>query len=409
MSIKKYIPKFVFKVYHYVLAFVGALIYGFPSSKIKVIGITGTNGKSTTANICSCILEAGGFKVAVMSSISFKIQDEEKVNDLKMTMPGRFKIQKFLKEAVLKKCDYVIIEVTSEGVEQFRHKFINFDIAIMTNLSEEHIESHGGFENYKKAKGKFFKAVKGIHILNKDDPYFEYFNSFLAKKKITYSILEQGDVMAFNVKVGKEDSEFEVRNMKFKTNLLGEFNVYNLLAGIALGLFCQMSLETIKKGVLNVEGISGRMQKVIDFPFSVFIDYAFTPNALEKVYTYLKPDIVVLGACGGGRDKWKRPVLGEIALRHAKQIIITNEDPYDEDPQAIIDEVALKVENAIKIFDRREAIFKALLLAEKGDVVVITGKGSETCIAWENGRREDWNEKQVVLEEFEKIKRLEKN
>lgn len=409
MSIKKYIPKFVFKVYHYILAFVGALIYGFPSSKIKVIGITGTNGKSTTANICSCILEAGGFKVAVMSSISFKIQDEEKVNDLKMTMPGRFKIQKFLKEAVLKKCDYMIIEVTSEGVEQFRHKFIDFDVAIMTNLSEEHIESHGGFENYKKAKGKFFKAVKGIHILNKDDSYFEYFNSFLAKKKITYSILKKGDVMAFNVKVGKEDSEFEVRNIKFKTNLLGEFNVYNLLAGIALGLFCQMSLETIKKGVLNVEGISGRMQKVIDFPFSVFIDYAFTPNALEKVYTYLKPDIVVLGACGGGRDKWKRPVLGEIALRHAKQIIITNEDPYDEDPQAIIDEVALKVENAIKIFDRREAIFKALLLAEKGDVVVITGKGSETCIAWENGRREDWNEKQVVLEEFEKIKRLEKN
>jgi len=405
MRLKKYIPKFVFKIYHHLLAFLGALIYGFPGKKIKVIGITGTNGKSTTANICFKILEEGGCKVAAMSSISFKIGNKEKVNDLKMTMPGRFKIQQFLREAVKEKCDYIIIEVTSEGIEQFRHKFIDFDVAIFTNLSKEHIESHGGFDNYKNAKGKFFDAVKGIHILNKDDPHFDYFNSFSAKEKRMYSILKESDVQAKNILVEKEFSEFEVKGVRFKTNLLGEFNIYNCLSVIALGEFYGISFENIKKGIEKVRGIPGRMEKVIDKPFSVFIDYAFTPNALEKVYHYLKPEIVVLGSCGGGRDKWKRPVLGEIALKYAKHIIVTNEDPYDEDPQQIIDSVALNVKDAIKIFDRREAINKALSLGETGNTIVITGKGSETCIAWEMGRKEDWNEKQVVLEEFEKIKK----
>ncbi|HOI59694.1 MAG TPA: UDP-N-acetylmuramoyl-L-alanyl-D-glutamate--2,6-diaminopimelate ligase [Candidatus Pacearchaeota archaeon] len=405
MKIKKYIPKFIFKLYHYFLAFLGALIYGFPSSKLKVIGITGTNGKSTTANICFKVLEKAGFKVALASSISFKIANEEKVNDLKMTMPGRFKIQQFLKEAILKKCDYAIIEVTSEGIEQFRHKFINFDIAIFTNLSKEHIESHGGFDNYKEAKGKFFKEVKGIHILNKDDPYFEYFNSFKANKKITYSILDNADVQAKNILTDGNHSEFEIKDVKFNTKLLGEFNIYNIMAAIALGLSQGIDLEICKKGIEKVEGIPGRMQKIIEEPFSVFIDYAFTPNALEKVYKYLNPTIAVLGACGGGRDKWKRPVLGELAHKYAKYIIITNEDPYDEDPQKIIDEVGEKAPNCIKIFDRREAINKALSLAKKGDTVIITGKGSETCIMWKNGKREDWNEKQVILEEFEKIKK----
>ncbi|MDD3032806.1 MAG: UDP-N-acetylmuramoyl-L-alanyl-D-glutamate--2,6-diaminopimelate ligase [Candidatus Pacebacteria bacterium] len=403
--IKKYIPKFVFKIYHFLLAFLGSVFYAFPSKKIKVIGITGTNGKSTTAGICFKVLESGGHKVASLSSISFKIGEIEKVNELKMTMPGRFKIQKFLKEAVVNKCDYAIIEVTSEGIEQFRHRFIDFDAVIITNLSKEHLESHGGFENYKRAKGKFFKDVRKLHILNKDDPYFDYFNSFTADKKITYSVLKDSDIKANKILVTDSFSEFEVDGVRFKTSLLGEFNISNCLAGIALGVSQGISLEECRNGISKVEGIPGRMQKIISEPFSVFIDYAFTPNALEKVYQYLKPNVVVLGSCGGGRDKWKRPVLGGLASSYAGQVIVTNEDPYDENPQKIIDEVAEGVKNPIKIFDRREAINKALSLAKKGDTVVITGKGSETCIMWDNGRREDWNEKQVILEEFEKIKK----
>ncbi|MDD3919344.1 MAG: Mur ligase family protein, partial [Candidatus Pacebacteria bacterium] len=315
--IKKYIPKFVFKIYHFLLAFLGSVFYAFPSKKIKVIGITGTNGKSTTAGICFKVLESGGYKVASLSSISFKIGEIEKVNELKMTMPGRFKIQKFLKEAVVNKCDYAIIEVTSEGIEQFRHRFIDFDAVIITNLSKEHLESHGGFENYKRAKGKFFKDVRKLHILNKDDPYFDYFNSFTADKKITYSVLKDSDIKANKILVTDSFSEFEVDGVRFKTSLLGEFNISNCLAGIALGVSQGISLEECRNGISKVEGIPGRMQKIISEPFSVFIDYAFTPNALEKVYQYLKPNVVVLGSCGGGRDKWKRPVLGGLASSYA--------------------------------------------------------------------------------------------
>ena len=402
MNIKKYIPKFVFKIYHFILAFLGALFYGFPSKKIKVIGITGTSGKSTTVNICDSILRQGGFKVASMSSIRFKFGEEEIPNELKMTMPGRLKIQKFLKGAVKRDCDYAIIEVTSEGIEQFRHKFINFEVAIFTNLSPEHIESHGSFENYMKAKGKFFKDVKKVHILNKDDEHFEYFNSFSAIKKITYSIINISDFKAKNVLVSKNGSDFYLKDVLFKTNLLGEFNVYNSLAGIALGQSQGISLEDCKQGLLNAKNVSGRMEKVISEPFSFYIDYALTPVALEKVYKYLNPDIVILGACGGGRDKWKRVVFGKLASKYAQTVIITNEDPYDEDPEAIIDDVLKGVgEKGIKIIDRRDAIKKAIEIVKPGQTIVITGKGSETCIM-EKGVKKDWNEKQVILEEYKK-------
>jgi UDP-N-acetylmuramoyl-L-alanyl-D-glutamate--2,6-diaminopimelate ligase len=402
MNIKKYIPKFVFTVWHFGLAILGALVYRFPSKKIKVIGITGTNGKSTTANICTSVLEAGGLKVAQLSSIVFKIGEEERVNNLKMTMPGRLKIQKFLREAVDKKCDVVILEVTSEGIEQFRHKFIDFEIGVFTNLSPEHIESHGGFENYKKAKGKFFNIPKKVHVLNGDDEYFEYFNSFNVEKKITYSINSDSDFKAVDFDLREDGSLFKVNNIEYKTNLLGKFNIYNCLVGIAIGNYYGISEDKIQEGIKNVKGVPGRMEEVISEPFKFFIDYAFTPFALEKVYQYLHPDIAILGACGGGRDKWKRKVLGELANKYARTVIITNEDPYDEDPMSIINEVALNVENPIKILDRREAIKKALELINDKEVIVITGKGSETCIMHKNGKREDWSERQVILEEYKK-------
>jgi len=403
MNIKKYIPKFVFKVWHFGLAFLGALIYGFPSKKIRVVGITGTNGKSTTADICASVLEAGGFKVAQLSSIVFKIGEKEKVNNLKMTMPGRFAIQKFLKEAVKEKCDIVILEITSEGIEQFRHKFIDFEVGIFTNLSPEHIEAHGSFENYKKAKGKFFNIKKKIHILNKDDEHFEYFNSFNnVDRKITYSIKKESDFKAKDIVLLENGSSFKINDLKFDTSLLGEFNIYNCLCAITLGRFLNTDFEEIKKGIKNIKGVTGRMEKVILEPFKFFIDYAFTPNALEKVYQYLKPDIAILGACGGGRDKWKRKVLGELANKYAKKVIITNEDPYDEDPMKIIEEVSLGINSPMKILDRREAIRKALEIVKPNETIIITGKGSETCIMWENGRKEEWNEKQVILDEYKK-------
>jgi UDP-N-acetylmuramoyl-L-alanyl-D-glutamate--2,6-diaminopimelate ligase len=412
--IKKLVPKNAINSYHLCVAFLAALVYGFPSRKIKVIGVTGTNGKSTVINISSKLLEKGGLKVAALTSIMFKIGEREEENKLKMTMPGRFVINKFLREAVNAKCDIAIVETTSEGVVQNRHRFIDFKTAVITTLNPEHIESHGGFENYKRAKGKFFKAVKGTHIVNIDDKHAEYFLGFPAEKKITYGIRnKKADVRGENVVVTYNGSKFKVEGHDFDLKILCSFNVYNALAAIAIARSEGVSLEDCQKGIKEVKQIAGRMEKLIDEPFKVFVDYAFIPVALEKVYEFVKPEhgklICVLGSCGGGRDKWKRPVLGGIADHYGDIVIVTNEDPYDEDPQGIIDEVSVGVKNKnklIKIYNRRDAINKALSLADKGDVVVITGKGCEPWICWEDGRKEAWDDRKIVMEELAKLNKF---
>lgn len=409
--IKKLLPKAVINFYHLIVAFLGAIIYGFPSKRIKVIGVTGTNGKSTVINIACKIFEKAGFKVAALTSIMFKIGIEEKENKLKMTMPGRFVINKFLNDAVRAGCDFAIIETTSEGAEQNRHKFIDFKTAVVTTLNPEHIEAHGGFENYKKAKGKFFQSVKKTHIVNLDEKYAEYFLKFPAQKIITYGLNNsEAQIKAKKVFVSSQGSSFQIDNLDFNLKILCSFNISNALAAIAIAISEGLSLEDCQKGINEVSQIAGRMEKIIDEPFKVFVDYAFIPVALEKVYEFVKPVnkklIAVLGACGGGRDKWKRPVLGGIADQYADQIIITNEDPYDENPQAIIDEVGVGVKNKnklLKILDRRQAIRQALLLATPGDVVIVTGKGCEPWICWEDGRKESWDDREVIKEELKKL------
>ena len=381
--IRKFLPKFLISWYHFLLAFLAAILYGFPSRKLKVIGVTGTNGKTTVVELTARVLEEAGFKVAFLSSIRFKINEKEWPNKLKMTMPGRFFIQKFLKQASTAGCQYFILEVTSEGILQHRHRFINFETAVFTNLSPEHIERHGGFENYKKAKGKLFQTAKKIHIINRDDKNTDYFWQFPAEKKFGYKLSDYPDL---------------------KIKLLGEFNLYNAAAAISVGLSQGINLEICKKAVEGFEGIPGRMELVISQPFKVFVDYAFTPNALEKVYQAVKPKICVLGAAGGGRDKWKRKVLGEIAGKYCENIIITNEDPYDENPMEIIEQVANGAgPKAKKILDRREAIREALKLANPGDTVIITGKGCEPWICLAGGKKIPWDDRQVVKEEFAKF------
>jgi len=404
--LKKFIPPFLLNWYHYILALLGVIFYCFPSRKIKIIGVTGTNGKTTVVNLTTKILEEAGYKVVSLSSIKFKIGEREWPNTLKMTMPGRFQIQKFLRQAVASGCKFAVLEVTSEGIKQHRHRFINFDTAVFTNLTPEHIEAHGGFENYKKAKGKLFQATKNIHIINIDDENANYFLQFPAKKKYTYG-LNKGDINA--------------KNFQFKLQLIGDFNVYNALAAACVGVSQGVNLEICKKVLEMVGSIPGRMEEVISQPFKVFVDYAFTPNALEKVYqtlnnlkpkTYnLKPKLIcVLGACGGGRDKWKRPVLGEIAAKYCDEVIVTNEDPYDENPFQILSMIKSGISksqfptsNFYEILDRREAIRKSLALAKPGDVVIITGKGCEPWICVAGGKKIPWDDREVVKEEFKKL------
>jgi len=395
--LKKILPPFLLSFYHFFLSFLGALIYNFPSKKLTLIGVTGTNGKTTTTEMIAAIFEKAGKRIALLNSIRFKIGEKEEINTLRMTMPGRFFIQRFLKKATKEGCEYAIIEVTSEGIKQHRHRFLDFKVAVFTNLAPEHIEAHGSFEKYREAKLKLFEATKEIHVINIEDGNADYFLKIPAKKKITFG-LEKGD--------------FNLKNTEIKIQIPGKFNLYNALAAFSVAKTLGIDEEIIKEALREFKGVPGRMEEVISKPFKVIVDYAFTPNALEKVYQTLRnmqyeiPNtrlICVLGACGGGRDKWKRPVLGEIAARYCDEVIVTNEDPYDEDPWKIIEQVASGAkEKARKILDRREAIREALKLAKEGDIVVITGKGAEPSIV-EKGKKIPWDDRKVVKEEFEKL------
>jgi UDP-N-acetylmuramoyl-L-alanyl-D-glutamate--2,6-diaminopimelate ligase len=409
--IKKIFPDFLISFYHLLLAFFGALIYRFPSKKLKLIGVTGTNGKTTTTEMIAEIFEKSGKKIALLNSIRFKIGKKEEINKLRMTMPGRFFIQRFLKKAVKEGCEFAILEVTSEGIKQHRHRFLDFKVAVFTNLAPEHIEAHGSFEKYREAKGKLFQATKEIHVINLEDKNSDYFLKFPAKRKITYG-LKKGNI--------------NLENTKVKLKIPGKFNLYNALSAISVAISQGIDRDFAIKVLEEFKGVPGRMEEVISKPFKVIVDYAFTPNALEKVYSTLanlhksrtnntnireisgqiranSRLICVLGACGGGRDKWKRPVLGEIAARYCDKVIVTNEDPYDEDPWQIIEQVASGTkEKAIKILDRREAIKTALKLAKEGDIVVITGKGCEPSIVIK-GKKIPWDDRKVVREEFQKI------
>ncbi len=374
------VPSFGLNFYHFLWAFFGAVIYRFPgkNKSIKIIGVTGTSGKSTTTNFISAILEEAGYKVASISTIRFKLGEKEWENKFKMTLPGRFHVQKFLRQAVNAKCDFVVLEVTSEGIRQSRHRFINFDTAVFTNLSKEHIESHGSFENYRNEKLKLFKANRNVHVINKEDPNTSYFWDIPAKQKIG----------------------FTAEDVSFPLPVEGIFNRANAAAAVAVAKVYGVNMDVCQTALQKVSGVPGRMEIISQSP-KVVVDYAHTPEQLEQVYKSFpnKNLVCVLGSCGGGRDKWKRPVLGEVAKQYCTQIFVTNEDPYDEDPMAIIDAVAETAgENVQRILDRKEAIQKAISIAQPQDVVVITGKGSEPWLCVANGKKIPWDDRQLARE-----------
>ncbi len=410
--IKKILRKIKVMVnfYHFLYSFLGALYYFFPSRKIKVFAVTGTNGKSTTVDMIARVFKKAGVRVAAFSSVKFEIAGEEEPNLFKMTMPGRATVQKLLRKAVKEKCQIAVIEVTSEGIKQYRHRFIKIDTACFTNLSPEHIESHGGFDNYRKEKGKLFMAVKNTHVINSDDENAKYFLSFPAKKKITYSALKNADIRAEKVSASSKGVSFSVDGDEFFLGVAGKFNVYNALVAIALAKKENIDMKFVKEALEEMKVMPGRMEELQSSPYRVIVDYAVTPVTLEGVYKELlenfspKRIIAVLGSCGGGRDKWKRPVLGEIASKYCQKVIVTNEDPYDEDPEEIIDEIIAGTSGkGEKIIDRREAIRKALSYAEQGDVIIVTGKGNEPWMCVKGGKKIPWDDREIIKEELKKI------
>ncbi|MDD2753309.1 MAG: UDP-N-acetylmuramoyl-L-alanyl-D-glutamate--2,6-diaminopimelate ligase [Candidatus Portnoybacteria bacterium] len=493
--LKKLIPDRMLSIYHFKLALLGALVFGFPSRKLRVIGVTGTKGKSTVVMLAGKILQenitspqpspskgegevfnpptplcvrgdengdfcesgqaefaplvkggAGGLKnVGWISSLTINDGKNETMNPYHMTMPGRFFIQKTLAQMIKNGCEYALVEVTSEGIKQHRHRFINWAGAAFTNLAAEHLEAHGGFENYRKAKEKLFAAAAknedSFGVYNLDDENVGEFLKYGIARKIGYGILnpptplcvrgdENGDFCEsgqaeFIVKGGEEGlknlrisniqlsgsgSEFVINGVEFKTKFLGEFNIYNCAAAAAIGQVCGVPLKVAAQALAKIKSIPGRLE-IIDEgqDFTVVVDLAHTPDSFEQVFRLfgeLKQNkiISVFGAAGGGRDKWKRPELGRIASAYSDQVFITNEDPYEEDPLKIADEILAGCDKSKTdiILDRRQAIARALSLARKGDIVLILGKGTEqTMVA--SDKKYDWDDRRVVREELKKI------
>ncbi|MBI4709294.1 MAG: UDP-N-acetylmuramoyl-L-alanyl-D-glutamate--2,6-diaminopimelate ligase [Candidatus Portnoybacteria bacterium] len=435
--LKKLIPNFIFSWYHWLLAYLGALVYGFPSRKLIVIGVTGTKGKTTTCNLIAQILQGAGFKTGMATTVNFRIRDKEWINDYKQTMLGRFKLQKLLRQMVSEGCKYAVIETSSEGILQHRHKGINYSVAVFTNLSPEHIERHGSFENYRAAKLKLFEAVakkkNGIGVYNLDDESTEYFLKIPMAKKMGYFLKSPlappkggeslppfregwggfGKLQIANIKLASDRTEFDFNSENFITPLIGEVNMYNAAAAICVAISQGIGVDKIKEALKNAKPAPGRLEVINEGqPFTVIVDYAHEPASLESAYKALKifnprKIIALLGAQGGGRDKSKRAALGRLAGEYADYVIITNEDPYDEDPTQILSEIKsgisntqLPISNVYEILDRREAIKKALSLAKAGDAVILTGKGGEVWMCVENGKKIPWQESEIVKEEL---------
>jgi UDP-N-acetylmuramoyl-L-alanyl-D-glutamate--2,6-diaminopimelate ligase len=415
---RKIIPKKIFRtaqpVYHYILAIIGAIIYRFPAKKLVIIGVTGTKGKSTTVELVNSILETAGCKTALASTIRYKIGDETWPNMFKMTLRGRFFTQSFLRRAINAGCTHAIIELSSEGAPQFRHKFIYPGVLIFTNLAPEHIESHGSYKKYVEAKLVIAKELEGRDgaaiIANIDDKEGEKFLALNIKNKIPYSIHD-----AIAIKANDRGSSFQIGKLVIHSKLPGIFNVYNMLGAISYAKFAGISDETIKKGLEKVELIRGRMEKIdCKQQFDAVVDYAHTPDSLRAIYgAYEKYEkICVLGSTGGGRDRWKREEMGKIADKYCSQIILTDEDPYDEDPYQIIADIkkGIKKRPLDVIIDRRTAIAKAVQLASLAQTdqnrvaVLITGKGTDPYIMGPKGTKIPWDDASVVREELGNLK-----
>jgi UDP-N-acetylmuramoyl-L-alanyl-D-glutamate--2,6-diaminopimelate ligase len=405
----------VLSPYHYLWAFLSALYYRFPSRHLFVIAVTGTKGKSSTVEILNSILEEAGYKTAIMGTIRFKVGSESLPNLYKMTMPGRQFTQQFLREAVKTGCRIAIIEITSEAVLQHRHRFIDLNALVFTNLAPEHIESHGSFEAYGQTKLKLRDALEAspkkekYMVANVDDVWGKEFLNIKNAMHLPYSLKDADPIATTSRGV-----LLTLGGMSIPAPLIGVFNIYNILGATTLAQALGVGLETIKRALEKIEIIPGRAERIDEGqPFSVIVDYAHTPDSLEKLYQAFKDTgsgtrrICVLGNTGGGRDTWKRPEMGRIADEYCSGVILTNEDPYDEDPGKIVDAMAvgMKRHKPLIIMDRREAIRTALLRAQSGDVVLITGKGTDPYIMGPRGRKEPWSDKEVVRQELRALKK----
>lgn len=392
--------------------------YGYPARGQTVIAITGTNGKTTTANYLNEILKSAGHRTALFTTAVIEVAGERTLNDLNMTVASTSRMQQFFRQAKKAQVDYIVLEVTSHALDQHKLDTVPIHCAIMTNLTQDHLDYHGTMDSYASAKGKLLARTPRYIVLNADDEWYEYFNTFDAGElKMSYGTGDAADCKIQKVKLYKKGSEAKLvfdhqTSLELATALPGRYNVYNMTAAAAAAYLLHVKLSAIRNGIADLEEIPGRFERVeIDKPYDVIVDYAHTPDALEKLLEAARDItkhriILVFGACGD-RDRTKRPIMGEIAAARADRIFVTDEESYDEDSseirRMIIDGIVSgrgepKTE---EIADRREAIAKAMKIARTGDIILITGMGHEQFRII-GGERLPWNDGEVVRELSEK-------
>ena len=396
--------------------------YGWPARGLRVIAVTGTNGKTTTANYINEILKQAGYKTAMFTTAVIEVAGESKINDLNATVASVSRMQQFLNEARRYKVDFVILEVTSHSLHQHKLDGVPIEAAVMTNLTQDHLDYHKTMEKYAAAKGLLFARNPRYIVLNRDDDWFDYFDKYLAEEqKITYGKSEDADVRISDIKLYKKGSEATLafdhqEKSQLATYLPGEYNVFNMAAAASICYVLGVSMSDIKNGIASLEGIPGRFERATkDEKYEVIVDYAHTPDALEKLLEATrnitkKRIILVFGACGD-RDALKRPIMGKIAAKLADEIILTDEESYNENPDKIRRDIYAGIEESkatnktTEIADRREAIRHALNIAKKDDTILITGMGHEQFRII-NGEKLPWNDTNIVREIIsEKIKK----
>ena len=378
---------------HSILAIIGCIYYGFPSRKLKVIGVTGTDGKTTTVNLIYHILLENHKKVSMISSVNAQIGSSSYDIGFHVTTPNPLEIQKFLKQAVNSGSEYFVLETTSHALDQSRVLGVNYLIGVLTNITHEHLDYHKTYKNYLRTKAKLLQRAE-IAIINRDDKsYDEIIKIIPSEKIVTYGLFD--------------NSDFAPQKFPFTTNLIGEYNKYNCLAAIAtcvsLGITAQKVIDTLK----TFKTVEGRMNTVYDQKFKIIVDFAHTPNALEVALKAIKEmtkgRLIHVFGSAGLRDNTKRPLMGKASDIYADMSIITAEDPRTEKVEDICQQI---VNGFIKhkpliIIDRYKAIEYAIQQAKENDTIIITGKGHEKSMCF--GKTEyPWSDKEAVVKVLKK-------
>ncbi len=427
IAVKSSLPLIVVNDSRRAIAELSAAFYGYPGRKLRVIGVTGTDGKTTTMNLINAILEEAGYRTGLLGTVDFKIGERRWENETRLTTPQAPEVQQLLAEMVKERVDYAIIESTSHALALERVRGCEYDAGVFTNLSADHLDFHNTLEEYLRAKARLFemldgsfpKGVEKAAILNADDQAFAELRVVSPPKVISYGIENDSMVRGKDIEHSEKGASFTAitpeGGIRFDLKLVGIFNVYNSLAAIATGLSQGIDLATAKRALESVEGVPGRMERIDSGqPFTVIVDYAHTPNGLQRVLELLRPlvkgRLIVVFGCAGERDKGRRWGMGQVAGRYADFSILTNEDPRTENPLSILEEIEssivttgrLEGRGYAKIVDRRQAICFALKMAAPADLVLLAGKGHEKSIII-GDELIPWDDRQVAREILQEL------